>query len=235
MQKRRGGTHVGFILSFVIFVTFLIFLYSMLIEPTKTNQDKQYLLENLRINLIENISSELMVSSINVVNASQGCIKLNNLTSDLGINSKIIVKNESEITQTSYVLTNDLEIVRNNTNDAFFKVYASDRFEGLNNTGQQPCNQKIYEKGLVRVYKYAFEPNIISLINEYNSNYNVLKTKLKVPNGNDFGFSFRYDNGTMIQPKEKIPPVSVYTTEVPIQYFNKNADILLGKLNVKIW
>ena len=59
MQKKKGGTHVGFILSFVIFVTFLIFLYSMLIEPTKTNQDKQYLLENLRINLIENILNDL--------------------------------------------------------------------------------------------------------------------------------------------------------------------------------
>ena len=90
-MNKKAGTHIGVVLSFVIFVVFLVFLYLIFIEPTITQNDKEYLLENLRIKLIENVSEELTVSSVNIESAHQNCVKLQNLINDFGINSKIIV------------------------------------------------------------------------------------------------------------------------------------------------
>tara|TARA_Y100000310_G_scaffold344913_1_gene460485 strand:+ start:14625 stop:15341 length:717 start_codon:yes stop_codon:yes gene_type:complete len=238
MENKRGGTHVGFVLSFVIFVTFLLFLYSMLIEPTKTNQDKQFLLDKVEINLIEKFSSEFMVSSISVVeNATQNCIKLDDLITDLEINKKIIVKNELNDIQTSYVVdTNDLEIVRSNTNNVFFKVYNSEKFEELSDTGTNPCPKKDYEKGLVKVNKNIFEVNIIGSIDEYENDYENLKEDLEIPPGTEFSFSFEYNNGTIIKPEEKIPDsINVHAEENSIQYLDRYANVLLGNLVIKIW
>jgi hypothetical protein len=232
MENKRGGTHVGFVLSFVIFV------YSMLIEPTKTNQDKQFLLDKVEINLIEKFSSEFMVSSISVVeNATQNCIKLDDLITDLEINKKIIVKNELNDIQTSYVVdTNDLEIVRSNTNNVFFKVYNSEKFEELSDTGTNPCPKKDYEKGLVKVNKNIFEVNIIGSIDEYENDYENLKEDLEIPPGTEFSFSFEYNNGTIIKPEEKIPDsINVHAEENSIQYLDRYANVLLGNLVIKIW
>ena len=43
---KKTGSHVGFVLSFVVFVTFLIFIYSVLVPTTKI-QDKPLILEKV--------------------------------------------------------------------------------------------------------------------------------------------------------------------------------------------
>jgi len=219
------------------FGSFLIFLYSIIIEPITSQENKQPILGNLKIKLVENVSLGLMVSSISTEGSTQNCIRLSGLIGDLGINSRIIVKNELEKIQTSYVLGSDLEIVRSNINNAFFKIYYSEKFKELNDTGETPCNPRNYEKGLVRVNEYVFETKIIDLINEYENNYEEFKEKLEIPIGSEFWFSFEYNNGTIIAPEEvlQIPSINVYATEFPIQYVDKNANVLLGILRIKVW
>ena len=58
-EKKRGGTHVGVILSFVIFVTFLIFLYTTIQPAVKLNKDKQIVLDLLKEEIISSVSAEL--------------------------------------------------------------------------------------------------------------------------------------------------------------------------------
>jgi hypothetical protein len=232
-MKKRGSTHVGVVLSFVIFVVFLVFLYSILIKPIITQNDKEYLLENLRIKLIENISEELTVSSINIESAPKNCIRLQNLINDSGINSKIIVKDKLGNDQISYVLNNDLEISRNN-NETFFKIYHSNEFEEVSNVGENPCDLKNYEKGLIRTSKYVFETKIIDLMNEYENNYETLKEELKIPLGSEFNFGFTYSNKTLITIEKNIS-TNIYAVEIPVQYVDKESNILLGSINIRIW
>tara|TARA_Y100000310_G_scaffold24394_1_gene23443 strand:- start:13118 stop:13819 length:702 start_codon:yes stop_codon:yes gene_type:complete len=233
-MKKRGGTHVGVVLSFVIFVVFLVFLYSILVEPTINKNDKDYLLENLRIKLIENVSEELITSTLNIETAPQNCIKLSNLINDLEINSKIIVKNRLKNNQISYVLGNDLEISRDNNSETFFKIYYSEEFNEVSTIGETPCNSRNYEKGLVRTNKYVFETKIINLMNEYKNNYEALKEELKIPIGSDFNFGFTYNNKTSIITEKNIS-TNIYAMEIPIQYVDKESNILLGSINLKIW
>ena len=236
MLKSKKGSHIEVVLSFIIFIGFLIFLYPILIEPAiNIKKDNQYLLDNLEIKLIENISSDLTILSINIDNnSSQNCIRLNNLISDSEINSRIVVKNNPEETQTSYALENDLEIVRNSVEDVFFKIYYSEEFKELDNTGENPCNPENYTVGLVRTNEYVFETKIISLIEEYESNYEKLKERLELPSKNEFDFSFVYNNKTTIGIIKEIS-TNVYAEEIPVQYVNKDGNILLGNIIIRIW
>ena len=49
----KKGSHVGVVVSFVIFVTFLVFLYTIVQPATVREKDRQYLLDYLTLNLIE--------------------------------------------------------------------------------------------------------------------------------------------------------------------------------------
>jgi hypothetical protein len=233
-MKKRGGTHVGIVLSFVIFVVFLVFLYSILVEPTITQNDKKYLLENLKIKLIENISAELITSTINIQTAPQNCVRLENLIDDFGINSKIIVKNKLGNNQVSYVLGDDLEISRDSNDKTFFKIYYSEEFSGISNVGETPCNKRNHEKGLTRTDKYIFETKIINLINIYKNDYETLKGKLEIPFGSDFNFGFKYNNQTLLITEKNVS-TNVYAVEIPVQYIDNESNILLGFINIKVW
>lgn len=233
-MKKRGAAHVGIVLSFIIFITFLIFIYSILIQPAISQNSKQSVLENLKIKLTEEISKELILTTINIVDKPENCIRLTNFINDIGINSELIVKNKLNNKQTSYVLGNDLEISRSNVGDTLFKIYYSEEFSGLSNIGENPCDSTTYTKGLIRTNKYVFESSFISLINEYNADYDLVKDKLKVPSGSDFGFGFTYGNGTSINAIKNVT-TNIYALEIPTQYVNKESDILLGFLNIRVW
>jgi len=243
MYKR--GSHVGVVLSFVVFVVFVIFLYSIL-EPTiKIPKDKQVLLDYLKRVLIENLSAE-MISSAIIINdsISFNCIKLKNLTAEIGINNHSIVKNEFEEISLAYMSDspnepNDLLINRYDNQNEFFKIYNSEEFIEMSEARINPCRSLSiddeYILGLVRTNEYIFEGKIIKLKDYYENNYNNLKNELKIPVEIDFSFSFKNSSGAIISTKEKNLTTSIYAEEIPVQYVDNKANILSGFINIKIW
>ncbi len=243
MYKR--GSHVGVVLSFVVFVVFVIFLYSIL-EPTiKIPKDKQVLLDYLKRVLIKNVSAE-MISSTMILNNSVNfnCIKLKNLTAEIGINNHSIVKNEFGEISLSYISDrpnepNDLLIDRYNNQNEFFKIYNSEEFIEISEARINPCGalsiDNEYTLGLIRKTEYIFETKIIRLKDYYENSYNKLKDELNIPIGVDFSFSFKNSSGVIISTKEKNLTTSIYAEEIPVQYVDNKANILSGFINIKIW
>jgi len=238
MNKNRKGSHVGVVLSFIIFITFLLFLYPLLIKPViETNKANQYLLDDLKAKLTEEVSAELTISSVEAnIGTNQNCIELNNFISTAEISSNIIVKNHAGVIQQGSVSGNNLRINRGNNNDVFFKVSHSKEFEVLNDPiiTCKIIQENNYEIGLIRTEKYIFETKIINLTKEYKNNYESLKTILGVPAGNEFDFSFIYDNKTSIGTKKEVS-TSIYAEEIPVQYVNKKGYILSGNINIRVW
>ena len=237
-QKNRKGSHVGVVLSFIIFITFLIFLYPLLIKPLiETNKGSQYLLDDLEANINQEVSAELTISSIEVNEGiNQNCIELQNFINATEINSNIIVKNHRGLIQQGDVSGNSLIINRNDNNDVFFKVSYSNEFKVLNDitSNCKLIQENDYKIGLIRTEKYVFETKIINLTKEYESNYESLKKRLELPARNEFDFSFIYDDKTSIGTKKEVS-TSIYAEEIPVQYVNKKGDILLGDLNIRVW
>lgn len=53
----KKGSHVGMMLSFVIFITFIVFLYSILQPLLTMRQNKEFALESLKIELVNEIGA----------------------------------------------------------------------------------------------------------------------------------------------------------------------------------
>ncbi|MEK6842516.1 MAG: hypothetical protein AABX84_01775, partial [Nanoarchaeota archaeon] len=58
MKIKRGATHIGFVLSFVIFIMFIIFMFSAIEPFLKTQASKQSLLDYLRFSLVDEFKVE---------------------------------------------------------------------------------------------------------------------------------------------------------------------------------
>ncbi|GAI55565.1 unnamed protein product, partial [marine sediment metagenome] len=79
-MKNKNGSHVGIILSFVIFVTFTIFIYSILEPGLRSQREKQSLLEYLKGEISREITANLTTASLNINKSqqNQGCVELEN-------------------------------------------------------------------------------------------------------------------------------------------------------------
>jgi len=235
-MKSKKGSHVGVVLSFVIFITFVVFLY-LLVQPTASFKNKGNLLENLenRITLIS--SNNLTTASVFVDTPGSGCAELNDFFSITGMENNVISIDEFGSILQLEVSGDDLRV---ETDENFFRVFGSEEFETPTGslTGCQPLNEgSDYFLGLVRTSEEIYETRIIELIDEYDSNYQGLKETLGVGVGDEFGFSFTYSNGTTIMTEERNVPasISIFVNNVQIQYINRTGARELGILSVRIW
>jgi len=246
-MRGKQGSHVGMILSFVIFITFVVFLYTVVSPAVNTGESKKTILETIKIEVERNISTDLTTAVIQIVsskNPNQNCVKLTNLLTLLAIppnssgNYPLIVKNETENIQLAYTIDMiaDLQINRNNKSNRFFKIYSAPQFSGLPISTIDPCSSVTdYNVSSITIDSYSIERKIYQFIDNYKNDYNGLKTILKVPPGSEFGFSFKQANGTIISVGNTTGTVSVYADETPIQYVNNSANILSGFINIRVW
>lgn len=246
MKINKRGSHVGVVLSFVVFITFLIFLYSVMEPSIKIQKDKQSLLDYLERELIEKFSANMTIFTLTIKEeCSQNCIEIENLMNVEGITTKMLVKNESESLCEAYISgegSSNLLIKRGDSENKFFKIYCSEESETLESSTIHPCGnlgEEDYAFGLTRMGGYIFETKITELIEVYGEiygeGYENLKEELKIPAGSEFGFSFTYSDGAVEGTEEKEVLTSVYVEEIPIQYIDEKANINSGFLNIKVW
>jgi len=231
----RKASHVGVVLSFVIFVTFIIFLYSVTAPVTRVERGKQDLLEFLKIELINEFSADMTTETILIQDDSvDNCIKID--TED-GSNLVTIAKDEEtgEILE-SYFDGNKVEVERNGATE--LKIYYSERFTNGGSLGCEAINEDAYEFGLVRTLEYIFNNSIVNF-SQYIStseNYEAIKEKFNIPASDNFGFVFEDgDRNVIVQTQEKEVPTDIYVEEVPIQYVDNEANIKPGFLKIKVW
>ncbi|MFQ5531364.1 MAG: hypothetical protein ACE5ES_01985 [Candidatus Nanoarchaeia archaeon] len=248
--KYKRGTHVGVVLSFVVFVTFLIFLFSILEPVINIQQGKENVLNGLEAELIEYISSDLTEATISLNTSSinktydsgppeqfYDCINISHIA-NTSISNLTVKNNEGKIVAINYT-TQYLKINWTDNSKDFFKLYYTN--ESLNNVLLVPivCTNikegKNYTIGLVKTDNYPFESKIIDLNNEYNINYAGLKQNLKMGTNDEFWFSFTNSSGITINPPEKNTSREIFAKEITIQYVDINADIQSGFINLRVW
>ncbi len=242
IKMKKRGSHVGIVLSFVIFITFLLFLYTIVEPSIKTQTGKEALLDYLKIELIERFSANLTSSSVTIEKElPKSCIELKDLITELNIVPIIIVKDKSEKIFSNRIFGDNLQIDREGDNDVFFfKIYNSEEFEeGIGGTFSS-C--KLYDKdqgqytiGLVRTDEYIFDTKVIELIDEYENDYEGLKNELKIPLGSEFGFGLIYSDERKIGTEGQNISTDIYAKEIPVQYVNTDANISLGFINIQVW
>ena len=249
-NKNRRGSHIDVVISFVIFIIFLGFLYSI-ISPAKVQENKEAILNQLENEIKDKLSANLTSTPITLT-GTRDCFKINYTINPEGLN--VIVKNETnDLVKFGYEDNSQGPITKYLKIDGtpkmkFFKIYYSEEeFKGLDLTTSSCTfapstydlevpddNPPIKQVGLIRTEKYIFETKVERAFKDADS-YKEVKESLNVPYGSEFSFNFTFNDGTSVAWENKKVSTNTYAREVPVQYINQEANITLGYLNIKVW
>ncbi len=248
--KNRRGSHIDVILSFIIFISFIVFFYAMIQPNIISKADKTAFLNYMGGELIKNLTGAEINTISFQVNPSylHSCLQLVDFTGSAEISSmNLVLKNLTGTAFTAYKSGNDLYISMNpDQNTRFFKAYYSPNFNPVGDWGlfSSECNFLLgYETSDYSINKkenytsiYIWEDRINSLIDTYNNNYDSLKSQFNIPPKDNFGFGFIYQNQTTITTDKTAPTTAnTYSGTFPVAYISANNNLEAGNLIVKVW
>jgi hypothetical protein len=246
MNKNKRGSHVGIMVSFMIFITFVVFFLSVVTTKVEKNKNKEITLEYIEMKILRNTSYPLTSAIVNITQQAgdNACVELKDLFIYLNSTSYGgVVKDYSNNLQSSYIdneeIQKNLKINRSNSEETFFELSLSPAFERFISNNDLTCTLKINPEGykFLSIRKdniYTFESEFERLNQSYSNDYEELKRELFVPEGNEFIFEFEKSNGEVIKPSVNLTTSNIYSDEVPIQYIDKSGNIKSGFLRVKI-
>lgn len=239
--KSRRGSHVGVVVSFMIFVTFVLFVRVLLEPALTTNPDKESMLGSVEKKIISSTSFQTIVVTISLESSiTQTCVSIGSFINNFDAYNGIVIKNENgDLISSSLSSTdlNTLQIKRNTNSEDFFKIYSSNGFDDVNYESiscESMTEGSDYTIARTKKQYYVFESKVADLISDY-SNYNSFKESLNLPNGTDVGFSFELENGTIISTNETSVTTNIFVKEKSVEYLDENSNVLSGKLKTRIW
>jgi len=235
----KKGSHVGIVLSFVFFVTFIMFFYIM-VQPALATENKRAVLDILKENIIEMASAELTSVSV-LINSEdpQLCVQLIDFFNKVEIGNRVIIRNNEGEVLDAKISGQDLFVERDG-NEIFLKIYGSEEFSITETGTMSSCKQLSegsggYILGLIKTTTEIFETKILYIIERHENDYQDLKQDLSVPAGNGFGLDFIYANETSISTTNTPVGISTFAGEFPVKYVTEDSAMEMGILRIKIW
>ena len=128
MHLSKRGSHVGFILSFVIFVLFILFLYTTIQPAIKIQKEKTLFIDYLKDVLVENFTVNLTTMTIKInetVNPNKDCISLKDAKGSLINETSLLIKDENNSKLSYEFQGKDLEILTGLNFSGFLKIFSS--------------------------------------------------------------------------------------------------------------
>lgn len=256
MKNNKRGSHVGVILSFAIFITFVMFLY-VLVQPNLVDQETQVsALKNLQRQILQNVSDNLTTTGIKVEISGQpqSCLTLinffemTNMGYNLGAsgeNGELFEVYTSEDAKDLFIYSGGANLKLKDKTKTVIRLYNSSSFKevtppsGSFPYGHCAIPDVTYTLGYTNTREVVMDSKLKTLIEFYNRNdpflgYIPLKDKFGLIS--DFGFNFTYQNRTTVGTTKQVSQSrAVEVLEVPILYASPSRIIESGSLNVRIW
>ena len=238
MKNKRGISHIEMILSFVIFVGFLIFLFAIF-RPFRVVSGGEVYLDVVERGIRNNVSADVDFQTLKINDE----LVINDCFCLIYDLEKVIVKNEFETVISAETGGN---LCAESANK-FFYISSSEEFpdsygSDLYNSDEPDCQDLVkdtdYALGLFRTYSFYSNSKLVKLHSYTLSNYNEVKEQLGLPGSEDFSFSLRSkETNELILENTKQPGkgVRVLARDVPIQIVKNNGDFEYLILNIKVW
>lgn len=239
---KKKGSHIGFVLSFAIFVTFVVFIYATLAPLLKDKRNSEGAIENIKDNLANKLKTEVNSTTVRINSSfemSGNCVEFQGLSNSIEGNF-LTVKDDNGILRKYEKNSGNVEI-EIPSSVKYLKIYSA---YGLNYS-EKPLSGcafaevgKNYTIGLVKNEIIIVEKKIIDYVTKQDSDYNSLKSELGVPVTRDFMFGFKFYNGSVLSeigPAEKNISRDLFVDEISVQYLNSTADLNQGFVNIKVW
>ncbi len=236
MNKR--GSHVGIVLSFVLFVTAMIFLYDFIAPSIQTGEDKSQILEGIKTKIPENFEDSLLNLKISITGeccTNINCIQIAKDEQVQGMN--FIVKNKEGKEISSQEKEDSIYIQR--PEEKFMNIFFAK--EGiLRDDVQLSGCEDLSTIGYTNAFTsrdYYFEEKIKKFIERVKDKeeYKKVKEELAIPAGSEFSFVFVYQNGSRIGKEVENVSTNIFTDLVQIYYLNSTADSNPGSIELGVW
>lgn len=237
-RSDKRASHVGMILSFVIFITFVFFLYFVFEPSLKTSDEKKLILSSIESKLLNEFQEDFMqviVTNKSLIIAGD-CLKIQN--SNIFPNTFLIVVKDSENNFVEYNSSSTNTIYVNWTDGIkFLRVYGANNLTERENSVDISSCIKEGKIESIDIQKYASLGKIRDSSNEYNSNYDIFKNNLKIPTEYEFEFQFKDAEDNWYNATRPVRPskIDIYARKLSVAYFDKDANILIGDLYVRTW
>ena len=234
-MSNKKGSHVGMVLSFVIFVGFLLFLYTTLYPTVKQAEDKTEQLNNIKEVLLNEIYSNLTSA---LIKTTQTTICLNITKSELSSYPNFVLKNLANSNLDYFVTSNTMSF---KPTEVVTKMYSSPEFLE-NGTSISNCNTNLVLGSSYTLSAYKTESKIF--LNKLNdllekienaAEYKKLKETFSVPVDTEFRLIFEDSAGVIHGTIPENIKKNVIVYDMGIQYINSTADINNGKLKFVVW
>lgn len=230
-MKGKKASHVGLILSFVVFIGFLFFVLTVLNPAVKEQKNKQTNIELLKEKLIEKLSSNLTSVSVKINSEIQGCVYIPKTEGFQNENAKIKDENDASVSGGS--VDGNIKIII--SDKSFFKIIYSSEFLEVSEEECELLNSDKYSIGSIRISKYLSLAKINQMLADYDLEYQILKDELGVSSGNNFGVIFTDSDENEFSKGTQEVSGNVYIEEIPVQYYDSDANIKSGSIKIRIW
>ncbi len=246
MRTKKGLGHVEVIISFVLFVGFLVVLF-VLFNPFESSQHTgiaDSVLVNLEEDLLREINSVSLSFGGDDVEDGKSCVSIgfDEIAEDMKCNSGNVLVKDRTGKVNSYYSGNDLEIELSgedaDTGKYFYTIYCSEEIESSGSDLGDCGNNLVLTKdnlGIITMREAWSEKLILNFIGQ---DYESIKSDY-VLGGNEFSFEVYTLNDVLKSEyslDNEIPEgVEVVAKTTPIKILNKDAEIKQHKMVVKTW
>ncbi len=224
-MEKRGLSHIETVLSFVLFIGFLVFAF-FFFNPFQSNRTLETTLEYAFLEIEDNITAT--IESYSVVTSGNGVIGIDLANEH---NASVEDENRNEIdsfTQDGVAYFDppgNFAVIRfneefTNDNSATGSILA----EGAYNISSSDTKQ-VYSERRFNMLKESYESKYLQLKKDFN-----------LPNRVDFGFEVLFDDATSIKAELEIPSGIEVTSNIErIEILRSDGKIEFADLIVKVW
>ena len=234
IKNKKGAGHVEMIISFVIFLSFIVFIL-IVFNPFRKPQTGPSL-DIIETKILNYVSTNLTVFSVRINSSAYGDINsescfIVNYTMD----NNLIIKDEQESIISGKI--ENTELYFENSGE-FYRVYLSEELQE-NDPGSSchKINKGNYTIGATRVYNKVSSSKLDGFFQEYNSGengYSQLKQNLSITD--DFNVIIT-SGGNIIYEARRYKPeaIDIIAKDVPIEILDENANLNPVIMNIQVW
>ncbi len=242
-MNKRGISHIEIMLSFLIFMGFVLFsLYFF--SPFKTGR----LVESSLTYAFREIKNDALVEieTYSVVLNLQSpppegviAVKLENALDNVNVRAEnyleevIPSKRDGSNQDIIYI---DFANAGYGLGKGFASIKLSSDFEPyIGSVAERAVDGALYKIASSNSDSVISEKKIIELKNKYDSDYEALKKDFNLPNKVNFGFGIVYSNDKIEASKEVPKNLEIFSNNERIKVLKANGKIEFADLIVKIW
>lgn len=233
IKIKKGAAHIDVIISFIIFLTFVVFIL-VFFNPLKKYSASTAPLDAAEAVIIKATSIDVTTVSLSLNTSSTiipgigGCASI-----QLPLANPIAVIDENGDSTNADRSGNRVNFVR--SFGKFFKIYSSE--ELVENTITAPCNSLTandYTLGIQKTEKKIAYSKLLALNYSYSNDYAQLKEDLNLTNNFNVGvrigseYLFKTD---IYKPKN----VEAMARDVSIEILDENGNLIPAMMNIQTW